>query len=233
MGDFEDVYKHLKKSTKEDPHSRIFKAGDIKISGNVPYGILSGIPRLDFSLGRPGLPVGRVIEYFGFEMSGKTTAALHALAQAQRCGGGGLYIDAEYSWDEDRAIDIGIDPYTNFILSQVDTIEGIFRVLDETIKNADVFMRYVSYTDVCWPDGYNNIREAPYIIRIERTKLTEVINNPLYNSKKNDIKGTQGRSVTRLPKLRTFKSNVPISRDIDSNEDKTDVILYHIWDMLN
>ena len=98
-------------------------------------------------------------------------------------------------------------------------VESQLGFLDETIKNADVFMRYVAYTDVCWPDGYNNIREAPYIVRIERTKLAEVINNPLYNSRKNDIKGTQGRSVQRVPKIKTFSSNVPISRDTLKHED--------------
>ena len=109
-------------------------------------------------------------------------------------------------------------------------VESQLGILDETIKNADVFLRYVAYTDVVWPDGYNNIREAPYIVRIERTKLAEVINNPLYNEKKNEIKGTQGKSVSRLPKLKTFKSNVPISRDTTKQEDLTDVILYHVWD---
>ncbi len=133
MGSFEDVFKHVASATKKDPHSRIFKSGDVNIGGSVPYGILSGIPRLDFSIGRPGLPAGRVVEYFGFEMSGKTTAAFHALAQAQHMGGGGLYIDAEFAWDEDRARDVGIDPDTNFFLSQVDTIEGIFRQLASTI----------------------------------------------------------------------------------------------------
>lgn len=133
MGSFEDVFKHVQTASKKDPHSRIHKAGDVNIGGNVPYGILSGIPRLDFALGRPGLPAGRVVEYFGFEMCGKTTAAFHALAQAQRMGGGGLYIDAEFAWDEERAVDVGIDPDRNFALSQVDTVEGIFRQLAYTI----------------------------------------------------------------------------------------------------
>jgi len=132
---FDGILKNVQKAAKEDPHSRAYKAGDIEITSGVPYGILSGIPRLDLNIGRPGLPAGKVVEFYGFEMCGKTTAALHVLAQAQKAGGGGMYIDAEYSWDEDRAIDLGIDPDVNFMLSEVDTIEATFRQMDAAIQS--------------------------------------------------------------------------------------------------
>ena len=123
----------MNKAAKDDPHAKVHKSGDITLGSKIPYGILSGIPRLDLSIGKPGIPAGRVIEFFGFEMSGKTTAALHTLAQAQLMGGGGIYIDAEYSWDEDRAADIGVDPNKNFAVVEVETIEGIFRQLEASI----------------------------------------------------------------------------------------------------
>jgi len=131
---FDTIFKKLSDSAKKDPHSNAYRPGDISIPSEVPYGIPSGIPRLDVSIGRTGLPAGRVIEYFGFEKTGKTTAALHALAQAQCMGGGGLFIDGEQSWDEDRATEIGIDPNKNLALSSVDTIESIFRQMDAGIK---------------------------------------------------------------------------------------------------
>lgn len=147
---FEAIYKTIQKSAKEDKDSSIHKAGDISLNGSVPYGIPSGIPRLDLSIGRPGLPAGRVIEYFGFEGSGKTTAALHAIAQAQRMGGGGLYIDAEYAWDDERAEQIGVDIDTNFLIGEVNTVEGIFRQLDSTIQgkiNAGYNKPFVAVVD--------------------------------------------------------------------------------------
>jgi recombination protein RecA len=134
MSDFNEIFKSLDKAAKTDPHANAHRSGDITMGSDVPYGIPSGLPRLDVSIGRPGLPAGKVIEYFGFEMSGKTTAAFHALAQAQRMGGGGLYIDGEYAWDEERAINVGIDPDVNFSVSEVETIEAIFRQIEAAIK---------------------------------------------------------------------------------------------------
>lgn len=130
---FDAIFKALSKD--KDPDSSVHKAGDLKIGSMIPFGIPSGIPRLDLSLGRPGLPAGRVVEYFGFEGSGKTTAALSCLAQAQRMGGGGLYIDSENSWDEFRAEQIGVDVDKNLMIGQVNTIEGIFRKIDTCIDS--------------------------------------------------------------------------------------------------
>lgn len=131
---FDAIFKSLEKSAKEDPHSTAYRAGSVEIPSTVPFGILSGIPRLDLTIGRPGLPAGRVVEAYGFERSGKTTFALHVLAQAQKVGGGGLFIDGEQSFDEDRATEIGVDPYTNFAVSSVETIEGVFRQMDAALK---------------------------------------------------------------------------------------------------
>lgn len=127
---FESIFKTIQKGSKNDPHSTVKLSSDPTLRSSVPYGVPSGIPRLDISIGRPGLPAGRIVEFFGFEMCGKTTAALHALYQAQRKGGGGMFIDAECSWDEERAMDIGIDPDRNLIISDVDTIEATFRQID-------------------------------------------------------------------------------------------------------
>lgn len=134
MSDFEDIFNGVKSTLEKDPHARILKAGDVQLSSRAPFGVLTGIPELDLNFGRPGLPAGKVVEYFGFEMSGKTTAAFHVLAQAQRKGGAGLYIDAEQSWDESKAKICGIDPDNNFGIVDVNTVEGIFRALESCVE---------------------------------------------------------------------------------------------------
>ena len=134
MANFDDILNSVRKVSEKDPSTSIHNAGDINLISRAPYGILTGIPELDYSFGRPGLPAGKVVEYFGFEKSGKTTAALHALGQSQRKGGGGIFIDTEMSWDEQRAIDCGVDIDTNFAIAEADTIEGILRILESTIE---------------------------------------------------------------------------------------------------
>lgn len=131
---FDDILKALNKQATKDPHMRVYQAGDITMGSHIPFGVPSGIPRLDLHLGKPGLPAGKVIEYFGFERTGKTTAALHAIAQAQRMGGSGVFIDAERAFSRDRALEIGLDPDNNFLPLEADTIESMFRTLDTVIK---------------------------------------------------------------------------------------------------
>lgn len=132
---FDSIFKGIQKSIEGDKNSRLYKSGDITMNSEVPYGILTGIPRLDLAIGRPGYPAGKVIEAFGFEKSGKSTALQHAIAQAQRAGGGGLLIDTEFSYDEDRAIQLGIDPDKNFAVAEADSVESIFRIVDGAITS--------------------------------------------------------------------------------------------------
>src|SRR5436309_6840960 len=72
-------------------------------------GISSGALSLDIALGARGLPRGRIIEIFGPESSGKTTVALHAVANAQRQGGVAAFIDAEHSLDPSWSRRLGVD----------------------------------------------------------------------------------------------------------------------------
>src|ERR1700680_2619392 len=72
-------------------------------------GIPSGALSLDIALGGRGLPRGRIVEIFGPESSGKTTVALHAVANAQRQGGVAAYIDAEHALDPSWARPLGVD----------------------------------------------------------------------------------------------------------------------------
>src|SRR5712671_4665486 len=72
-------------------------------------GISTGALSLDIALGGRGLPRGRIIEVFGPESSGKTTVALHAVAQAQKAGGVAAFIDAEHALDPSWARRVGVD----------------------------------------------------------------------------------------------------------------------------
>lgn len=132
---FDALFTKINKEIAKDPGCAVKKAGDITLSSRIPYGIPSGIPELELAIGRPGIPAGRVTEFYGFERSGKTTAALHVLASAQRMGGGGMFIDSESTWDEERAVQLGVDPDLNLIIGEVQNIEGIFRLMLTTLDS--------------------------------------------------------------------------------------------------
>src|SRR5690349_22611708 len=82
--------------------------------------ISTGSLGLDIALGIGGLPRGRIIEVFGPESSGKTTLALHAVAEAQKAGGVAAFVDAEHALDPVYARKLGVD-IDNLIVSQPDT----------------------------------------------------------------------------------------------------------------
>lgn len=123
------LFNELNKGSKKFNPINTYRASDLRIGAHVPYGVRTRIPELDLALGRPGYPIGRIIELFGLERCGKTTAALMALAQAQRMGGSGLFIDTEYSFDPDRAEELGVD-VDNVRYAEANTIEEIFRIIN-------------------------------------------------------------------------------------------------------
>ena len=95
----------------------------------VPTGSLG----LDIALGVGGLPRGRVIEVYGPESSGKTTVALHAVANAQRAGGLAGFIDAEHALDPEYAKALGVDT-ENLYISQPDNGEQALEIADTLIQ---------------------------------------------------------------------------------------------------
>ncbi len=96
----------------------------------IPTGSLS----LDIATGVGGFPRGRVIEVFGPESSGKTTLALHAVANAQRMGGIACYIDAEHALDPSFAQKIGVD-IDNLLVSQPDTAEQALEICEGLVRS--------------------------------------------------------------------------------------------------
>lgn len=115
-------------------HASTSVGTDITLASHVPYGIPTRMPQLDLALGRPGFPAGRIIELFGFEGSGKTTAALHALAATQAGGGLAHFIDTEFAFDPIRARQCGVNP-DSLVVTECSSIEAIFRTIESSIKN--------------------------------------------------------------------------------------------------
>lgn len=99
--------------------------------------IPTGSIALDVALGIGGLPRGRVVEIYGPESSGKTTVALHAVANAQRNGGIAAFIDAEHALDPDYAAKLGVD-VDALLVSQPDTGEQALEIMDMLIGSGSI-----------------------------------------------------------------------------------------------
>src|SRR5205085_597724 len=89
---------------------------------------------LDIALGVGGLPRGRVVEIYGPESSGKTTLALHAIAEAQKLGGSAAFVDAEHALDPAYAKKLGVD-IDELIVSQPDTGEQALEIVDTLVRS--------------------------------------------------------------------------------------------------
>ena len=113
----------------------VMKLGDFQ-SMNVEA-ISTGALNLDIALGIGGVPKGRIIEIFGPESSGKTTLALHAVAEAQKLGGEAAFIDAEHALDPAYAKKIGVD-IDNLIVSQPDTGEQALEIAEALIRSGAI-----------------------------------------------------------------------------------------------
>ena len=125
----------LKQIEKEFGKGSVMRLGD-KVNENVKV-ISSGSISLDKALGVGGFPKGRIIEIYGPESSGKTTFALHAVANAQAAGGYAAFIDAEHALDPVYAKNLGVD-IDNLILSQPDSGEQALEIAEALIKSGSV-----------------------------------------------------------------------------------------------
>ncbi|MDR1879083.1 MAG: recombinase RecA [Bacteroidales bacterium] len=120
---------------------KVYGKGAIMKLGDSPVEsmdvISTGSIGLDIALGVNGLPKGRVTEIFGPESSGKTTLALHAIAQSQRNGGIAAFIDAEHAFDRFYAEKLGID-VQNLLISQPDNGEQALEIADNLIRSGAI-----------------------------------------------------------------------------------------------
>jgi recombination protein RecA len=125
----------LGKIEKDYGKGSIMKLGDHAIVNvaSIPSGSIS----LDMALGIGGYPRGRVTEIFGPESSGKTTLAIHAIAEAQKAGGIAAFIDAEHAFDRFYAQKLGVD-VENLFISQPDDGEQALEITDHLIRSGAI-----------------------------------------------------------------------------------------------
>jgi len=122
----------MEKIDKDYGKGTIMRMGDRAIV-DIPV-INSGSIALDVALGVGGYPRGRVIEIYGPESSGKTTLAIHAIAQAQKAGGIAAIIDAEHAFDRSYAEKLGVD-VDSLLISQPDNGEQALEIADHLIRS--------------------------------------------------------------------------------------------------
>ena len=125
----------MSKIEKDYGKGSIMKLGDEHIDNVevIPTGSIS----LNAALGVGGYPKGRIIEIYGPESSGKTTLAIHAIAEAQKAGGIAAFIDAEHAFDRFYAEKLGVD-VDNLWISQPDTGEQALEIADQLIRSSAI-----------------------------------------------------------------------------------------------
>ena len=125
----------MAKIEKDFGKGSIMKLGDDQIE-NIEV-IPTGSIALDNALGVGGYPKGRIIEIYGPESSGKTTLAIHAIAEAQKAGGIAAFIDAEHAFDRFYAAKLGVD-VDNLWISQPDNGEQALQIADQLISSSAI-----------------------------------------------------------------------------------------------
>lgn len=125
----------IAKLEKQFGKGTIMKLNESKVE-KVPA-ISTGSLGLDIALGVGGFPRGRIIEIYGPESSGKTTVALHAIAEAQKAGGIAAFIDAEHAFDKTYAEKLGID-LDNLLVSQPDHGEQALEIAENLVRSSAI-----------------------------------------------------------------------------------------------
>ncbi|WP_461632781.1 recombinase RecA [Labilibaculum euxinus] len=125
----------MEKIDKTYGKGAIMKMGDNAVEDIAT--ISTGSLSLDMALGVGGLPRGRIIEIYGPESSGKTTLAIHAIAEAQKAGGIAAIIDAEHAFDRSYAEKLGVDT-ENLLISQPDNGEQALEIADQLIRSSAI-----------------------------------------------------------------------------------------------
>jgi len=123
----------LSQIRKEFGESSIMRMGDAEASKNIAI-IPTGALSLDLALGVGGLPRGRVVEVYGQESSGKTTLALHIIANAQKSGGLAAFVDAEHAMDPSYARRIGVN-LDDLLVSQPNSGEEALTITEHLVKS--------------------------------------------------------------------------------------------------
>ena len=169
----------MSKIEKDFGKGSIMKLGDEHIE-NVEV-IPTGSIALDAALGVGGYPRGRIIEIYGPESSGKTTLAIHAIAEAQKAGGIAAFIDAEHAFDRFYAAKLGVD-VDNLLISQPDNGEQALEIADQLIGCSAIDIIVVDSVAALTPKmeiegdmGDNNVGLQARLMSQALRKLTSTI----------------------------------------------------------
>ena len=126
----------LSQIQKQFGKGAIMKMGDGSARLNIEA-ISTGSISLDIASGIGGIPKGRIIEVYGPESSGKTTIALHMIAQAQKTGGKAAFIDAEHALDPEYSANLGVN-IDELLVSQPDTGEQAFEICEMFVRSGAI-----------------------------------------------------------------------------------------------
>ncbi|CAN5237939.1 recombinase RecA [soil metagenome] len=145
-------------------------------------GITTGSLSLDLALGGKGLPRGRVIEIYGAESSGKTTLALHAVANAQKLGGVAAYIDAEHALDPSWAKRIGVD-LESLLVSQPSFGEEALRIAEMLVKSNAVDIIVIDSVAALVPKSEINNEIGDSSVGVQARLMSQALRvlNPVIN----------------------------------------------------
>ena len=170
----------MAKIEKDFGKGSIMKLGEERID-NIEV-IPSGSIALDYALGVGGYPRGRIVEIYGPESSGKTTLAIHAIAEAQKQGGIAAFIDAEHAFDRFYAANLGVD-VDNLLISQPDNGEQALDIADQLIRSAAVDIIVIDSVAALTPKaelegdmGDNKVGLQARLMSQALRKLTATIN---------------------------------------------------------
>src|SRR5574344_1054749 len=170
----------MSKIEKEYGKGSIMRMGDEQIE-NVDV-IPTGSLNLDLALGVGGYPRGRIIEIYGPESSGKTTLAIHAIAEAQKLGGIAAIIDAEHAFDRFYAEKLGVD-VNNLLISQPDNGEQALEIADQLIRASAIDIIVIDSVAALTPKaeiegemGENKVGLQARLMSQALRKLTSAIN---------------------------------------------------------
>ncbi|MBQ7180248.1 MAG: recombinase RecA [Bacteroidaceae bacterium] len=170
----------MAKIEKDFGKGSIMKLGDERVEDVevIPTGSIG----LDAALGVGGYPKGRIIEIYGPESSGKTTLAIHAIAEAQKQGGIAAFIDAEHAFDRFYAKKLGVD-IDNLIISQPDNGEQALEIADQLIRSSAIDIIVVDSVAALTPKaeiegdmGDNKVGLQARLMSQALRKLTATIN---------------------------------------------------------
>ena len=143
--------------------------------------VSTGSVGLDAALGIGGLPRGRIIEIFGPESSGKTTLALHVIAEAQRAGGIAAFVDAEHALDPEYARRIGVK-LPELLISQPDTGEQALDIVDSLVRSGSIDIIVVASVAALTPKdeiegemGQQHVGKQARLMSQALRKLTAIV----------------------------------------------------------